>query len=218
MAVETELIVLHYTKTGDRSVVVHTLSRDYGRKSFLFKNVGSGSIFSMFQPLSIIECSVRENSLSSLFTAGKPVAVSPLSGIRGNLYKNSISMFLGEVLFRVIKDGTDEPGLFDWCKKSILLLDAMESDYSNFHIRFLLELAVVMGFAPSSEGLAPFAGEDKAVADIFLKESFGNSMLVPMSGNMRSRLAASLLKYIEFHSEISLNVNSLKVLHELLGE
>ena len=218
MAEETELIVLHYTKTGERSVVVHSLCRESGRRGLLFKNIGNGSMLSMFQPLSLIECVVSESNLSTLCTARKPVLVSPLQGIRGNLYKNSISMFIGEVLFRVLKDGTDESGLFDWCRKNILLLDALESDFSNFHIRFLLELAVAMGFAPSSEDLAPFVGDDMDTMELFLTRTFEQTMVIPMAGSVRSRLASALLKYIEFHTETSLTVNSLKVLHELLEQ
>ncbi len=218
MAEETELIVLHYTRTGERSVVVHSLCRECGRRGLLFKNIGNGSMLSMFQPLSLIECVVSESNLSALCTARKPVLVSPLQGIRGNLYKNSISMFIGEVLFRVLKDGTDESGLFDWCRKNILLLDALESDFSNFHIRFLLELAVALGFAPSSEDLLPFVGDDMETMELFLTGTFEQTMIIPMSGSLRSRLASALLGYIEFHTETSLTVNSLKVLHELLEQ
>ena len=217
MSAESELIVLHYTRTGDRSVVVHTLSREYGRRAFLFKSIGNGSMMTMFQPLSILECSISENTRSLLFTARHPVLVSPLYNIRGNLYKNSISVFIGEVLFRMLKEGTDDPGLFDWCKNNILLLDAVETDFSNFHIRFLLELAVVMGFAPSVSDLEPFTGDDAGIMELFLTGTFEQTMLLPMSGKVRARLASGLLRYLEFHTETSLNINSLGVLQELMG-
>ena len=68
-------------------------------------------------------------------------------------------MFISEVLYRAIKDGVSEPGLYDWCRKNIVMLDAMQSDFCNFHIRFLLELAVVMGFSPQSEDLEHFVGQ-----------------------------------------------------------
>ncbi len=117
----------------------------------------------------------------------------------------------------MLKEGTDDPGLFDWCKKNILLLDAVETDFSNFHIRFLLELAVVMGFAPSVSDLEPFTGDDAGIMELFLTGTFEQTMLLPMSGKVRARLASGLLRYLEFHTETSLNINSLGVLQELMG-
>jgi hypothetical protein len=40
-------------------------------------------------------------------------------------------------------------------------------------------------------------------------------MLIPLNGAVRNALSEEILKYIEFHTESSVNVNSLKVLHEL---
>ena len=40
-------------------------------------------------------------------------------------------------------------------------------------------------------------------------------MLIPLSGELRNELAEDILRYIEYHSESSVNVNSLKVLREL---
>lgn len=153
MTLDTELIILHTTKTGDSSVVIHTLSREYGRRSFFVR--GAGKCMSHFLPLTVLEAEITESPGSRLYTAKKFVPLYPLLGIRDNLYKNAITLFLSEILYRVIKDGTDEPGLFDWCEKNILLLDAIESDFSNFHIRFLLELTVVLGFSPTGVP-APF--------------------------------------------------------------
>lgn len=217
MTVSAELIVLHLTKTGDNSIVIHTLSREYGRRSFFVRGVGKSSVMTVFLPMNIIECEIAENPRACMATARKPVLVYPLLGIRDSLYKNSITMFMSEVLYRAIKEGANEPGLYDWCRGSILLLDALESDFSNFHIRFLLELAVSLGFRPSVEELAPFAGDDLRLISRLISEPFSRAMLVPMTGAVRSRIAASLLKYLEYHTESALNVNSLRVLHELLA-
>lgn len=215
MYVNTEIIVLHVTKTGDNSAVIHTLSREYGRRSFIVRGLGKGSVMTLFLPLNILECEVKESSGSGLWQLRKPVLAYPLLGIRDNLYKNSISLFMSEVLYRVIHEGTGDLQLFDWCRQSILLLDAIGSDFSNFHIRFLLELASELGFAPASADLSPFAGEDADVLERFLEEPFVNSMLIPMSGDRRARVADALLRYISYHTDSSVNVNSLKVLHEI---
>lgn len=217
MTASSELIVLHLTKTGDNSVVIHTLSREYGRRSFFVRGVGKNQMMTMFLPMNILECEITENRRTTLASASRPVMMHPLLGIRNSLYKNSITMFMSEVLYRTVREGADEPGLYDWCRGSILLLDAMDSDFSNFHIRFLLELAVALGFRPSSEDMAPFAGELLPLVDRFLSAPFEDSMLIPLTGGIRTRLAETIIKYIEYHSESALNINSLKVLHEILA-
>lgn len=214
MIQNTELIVLHTTKFGENSLVVHTLSRDYGRRSFFVRGAGKKQM-ALFLPLNILEADIQESARTNLFTARNLSARYALAGIRNSLYKNSMTMFMSEVLFRVLKEGGNEPGLYEWCERSILLLDAIRSDFSNFHIRFLLELAVALGFSPEAKDLSPFVGDHYPVVERFMKEPFAESMLIPLSGKVRNELAEEILRYIEFHTDSAVNVNSLKVLHEL---
>ena len=217
MTSDTELIVLHTTKFGENSLVVHTLSRDYGRRSFLVKGTGKKSMMSLFLPLNVLEADILETNKSTLFTARSLTAKYPLLGIRNNMFKNSMTMFMSEVLYRVVKDGAYEQGLFEWCEKDILLLDAIQTDFSNFHIRFLLELTVALGFSPEAQDLIPFVGEHYPVVEKFMTLPFAESMLIPLSGAVRNEIAEEILRYIEYHTESSVNVNSLKVLRELFA-
>ena len=217
MTQNTELIVLHTTKFGENSLVVHTLSKDYGRRSFLVKGAGKKSMMSLFLPLNVLEADILETNKSTLFTARNLTAKHPLLGIRNNMFKNSMTMFMSEVLYRVVKDGAYEQGLFEWCEKDILLLDAIQTDFSNFHIRFLLELTVALGFSPESQGLMPFVGEHYPAVEKFMTLPFADSMLIPLNGAARNEIAEEILRYIEYHTESSVNVNSLKVLRELFA-
>ena len=217
MTTNTGLIVLHTTKFGENSLVVHTLSREYGRRSFLVKGVGKKAMMSLFLPLNVLEADIVETGKSTLFTARNLVARYPLLGIRNNMFKNSMTMFMSEVLYRVIKDGSMEEGLYEWCEKNILLLDAIYSDFSNFHIRFLLECAVALGFSPEANDLMPFVGDHYPVVEKFMTLSFADSMLIPLNGTARNEIAEEILRYIEFHTESAVNINSLKVLRELFA-
>ena len=213
----TEFIVLHTTKFGENSLVVHSLSKDYGRRSFLVRGVGKKSAMSLFQPLSIIEADITESSKSTLYTARNLSLKHHLLGIRGNMFKNSMTMFLSEVLYRTVKDGSNEDGLYDWVERNILLLDAIQSDFSNFHIRFLLEFAIALGFSPEARDLYPFAGNHFSLMEQFIRKPFAETMLIPLSGQVRNEMAEEILRYIEFHTDSSLNINSLKVLRELFS-
>ena len=214
MTTNTELIVLHTTKFGENSIVIHTLSKDYGRRSFLVRGAGK-KIMSLLLPLNIIEADITESTKSTLFTARNLSSASSLLGIRNNIYKNTMTMFLSEVIYRTIKEGAQEQGLFEWCRGQILLLDALQNDFSNFHIRFLLELSVALGFSPESSDLMPFVGENYVTVSQFMTTSFAESMLIPLSGPVRNKICEDVLRYIEYHTESTLTINSLKVLREL---
>lgn len=217
MITNTELIVLHTTKFGENSIVVHTLSKEYGRRSFLIRGAGKKAVMTLLQPLAILEAEVIETSKSTLYTARNLSSKHPLMGIRSNLYKNTMTLFMSEVLYRTLKDGANEPGLFEWCERNILLLDAMKGDFSNFHLRFLLEFAVALGFSPEARDLQPFAGDHYHLVERLMKDDFADVMLIPMTGALRNEIAEEIIRYIEFHSESSINIASLKVLRELFA-
>jgi len=221
MTSNIELIVLHTTKLSDSSVVIHTLSREYGRRGFMVRGLGSGKkghgSMSLFLPMNIIEADITPNSKSSLYTARNICPAVPLMSIRSNIYKNSICLFLSEVLFKALRDGSNEDGLYDWCKKEIQLLDALESDWNNFHLKFLSDLMSQLGFTPEAVDMLPFAQEQFDTVMKLIRSSFSEAMLIPLNGVQRNKLAASMLHYIEYHIEATLNINSLEVLREIFS-
>ncbi len=212
----SELIILGYTRFGENRLVLHTLSRDQGRRSFLAR-VGKGTGMALFLPLGIVEATVSDNPKSTLGNASGFSSRYPLNGIRGNLYKNTITLFMSEVLFRTIKEGAVEEGLYDWCLRSILLLDSLEGNYANFPVRFLVELCGALGFKPSFEDVAPFVEGQAGAMRRMLDAEFAESMLQPLTGPDRNALADSLIRYLEFHTESAIRVQSLGVLRELFA-
>ena len=211
----TEFILLHTTRYGDSSIILHTLSKEHGRKGFFVKNISRRCVSSVFFPLAILEADIDDHVRSRMPNVRNVSLRYALNGIRNNLKKGAISVFVSEVLFRVVKEGMQDSALYDMCERNILLLDAMESDFSNFHLYFLMEFIIALGFSPAPEDLEPFMGEHLSLMSDFISLPFSEAMLVPMSGGIRSELAERLLKYIEFHIESPVNVNSLKVLKEL---
>lgn len=214
MVHRTQLIILNTTKVGERSLVLHALSPDWGRRSFIV-SVPKGGGMALFQPLSILDAEVTENPRSDLWRAHGVSACHPLTGLRTSATKNAMTLFMSEVLWRTVRDGAREDGLFEWLERSILTLDALEGDYANFHLRFLLEFAAALGFSPTPEGLMPFAGEHLREVRALLQSSFSECMLIPLNGKTRGEIAELLLRYIGHHAETRIEVRSLRVLREL---
>lgn len=216
MVNSTELLILATTKVGEKSLVVHCLTHEWGRRSFivsLSKQLGSA----YFLPLNIIEAEVTENPRSELWRARNIKMKYALSGLRGSVAKNTMGLFMSEVLYRTIKDGAREEGLYEWCCKSILTLDALQQDYSNYHIRFLMELCTALGFDLSIDSLAPFAGDFYIQLSDLLKLEFADFLLYPLSGKKRNAIAEVLIKYLSFHCESAINIRSLSVLREVFA-
>lgn len=190
MTQPTELIILNLTKVKDNSVVIHTLSREFGRKSFIV-SIKKGASMAMFLPLSILEADVTDNPKSQLWRARNFISKYPLMQLRSNMHKNAMTMFFSEVLFKVLKEDGCETELFDWCEDIILRLESLEKGYAAFNTGFLVELAVELGFAPAGADILPFAdNKDKDNLD-------------------------TLLRYLSHHLGTALNIQSLKVLREL---
>lgn len=216
MTSSEEVIALNHTKIRENMIVLHTLSRNYGRKSFLIR-IGQRTGMSYFLPLNVLELAITENRKSDLWFAKVVSATYPLTGIRKNLYKNAISLFMAEVLYRTIKEGSREDGLYEWCVHQALVLDALTADFSNYPIWFLLGLCRTLGFRPESSALKPFSGENQSILEKFIESELPEAMLVPLNGQQRNELAASLIKYLEFHTESKIDVRSLAVLREVFS-
>lgn len=209
-----ELIVLGTTKVGENALVVHTLSREWGRRGFLVRSARKTGT-ALFLPLNILEADVVENPKSELWSLKGILLKDALPGIREDLQKNTMTLFLAEVLFRTLREGVNEDGLYEWCVGSILTLNALESDYANFPVRFLLELSGALGFRPSFDDIAPFAGEHLPQMKALVTGSFTECMLLPLSGAVRNALCEELLQYLSYHTDSNIQVKSLAVLREL---
>lgn len=209
-----EFIVLGSTKVGESALVVHTLSREFGRRGFLVRS-GKKAGMASFLPLNLLEADVRENPKSELWSLSRVTVLNPFSGIRNRVDKNSVSLFLSEVLFRVLSEGAVEDGLYEWCVGSLLTFDALVADYANFHLRFLLELSGALGFRPTFDTLAPFADGHLKPMKALLEAGFSESMLLPLTGEMRSALCEDILKYLAYHTDRPLSIRSLAVLRDV---
>lgn len=209
-----EFIILGTTKVGEKSLVLHTLSAEYGRRSFIV-SVSKSASMALYLPLNILSGEVSDNHLSDLWRVSGLRAEYPLNGIRSDVRKNTMTMFLSEVLFRCLRDGEYSFELYDWCRQSILTLDALGEDFANYHLLWLLDLCAVLGFSPRTEDLMPFAAERYEDLRQLLTLDRSSALLLPLSGSRRSDIASILLEYLSFHLDTHLNIRSLSVLREL---
>lgn len=214
----SRIIVLHLTKFSDHGLVLHTVDSAAGRRSFLVRGIKRGNAVAVFHPLSILDVVSAESPHSTMSHLREWEPVLPLHGIRGDLVKASLAMFLSEVLYRSLTSELADPQLFAWLCDAVARLDATEGSVANFPAWFLVTYAVRMGFMPGDtiEPSGMFPAEDAALFQRFLHTPYGEAMAIPLSGARRQAFARRMLQYLSWHLGTTIDAKSLDVLHEVL--
>jgi len=151
-------IVLHHIKYGDTSIIVHLYTDLYGRQSVIVKGARGkrkNRKISLYHPLAQLDLELYYKENRDLQLIREAQAIVPLQGIMSDPIKNTVSLFLAEVLYRCLRENESNPALFDYLLNSIQMFDLIEEGVSLFHIHFLSNLTRFLGFRPSlpkSEG------------------------------------------------------------------
>ena len=159
MALETKsrAIVLHTTRQGDSSLVVHVLDATAGRQSLYLRGLGksrSGSAAATFHPLNVLEVVTAASPRSSLLYLREYEPVFSLNSLRTDIRRSATAQFVCEVLWRTLRTGDGDPELFTWQVESILALDrfpirsGMTGGVANFAAWWLVGFSARMGFKP----------------------------------------------------------------------
>lgn len=150
-------VVLHTVKYGDSSLVVYLLTDLLGRQNYLVQGVrsvrGKGNKGAFFQPMFLVEFEGLEPPRGQMHRMKEVRMPVPLSSLPFDVRKSTISLFMAEVLYRLIREVEPNSSLFDFVAGAVVALDSLEEGVSNFHLWFLVRLSVFLGFYPGNEYL-----------------------------------------------------------------
>src|SRR5690242_5991992 len=106
MNLKTSGIVLHNLKYGDNSLIVKIFTKEHGLRSFMikgFRGKKSNMKASLFMPLTILEMDISIKSVASSFNTIKEAQCrEPLHDIHVNFGKQSVALFIAEILYKTI--------------------------------------------------------------------------------------------------------------------
>lgn len=153
MLVTTRAIVLSSVKYSDSDLIVKCYTQE-GLKSYMLKSIlksKKGKLkAAYFQPLTQLELVAKHNNKGNLNFI-KEVRISyPYNSIAFDIVKQSIVLFLSEVLSKSIHEEEVNIQLFDYIETALIWLDTHD-DIANFHLLFLLNLTRHLGFYPERE-------------------------------------------------------------------
>lgn len=238
MQIKTTGIVLHSIKHTDSSTIITIYTRQFGRVSYMAYGVNKKKSIcraALLQPLSILEMDVfhvpgkdiqriKDLKMECLFT-----------GIPFNPIKNSVALFLSEILFRTLRQSEPDENLFLFLENSIQQLDCCEEGIANFHLVFLIKLSRYLGFEPSLEDnngkyfdlMNGVFLKDKPLHVHFLlpetttdfvnllQTDYTNMHKLILTREKRTNLLKSLVEYYRLHIPEFHSLHSLTVLQSL---
>ncbi|QEC51204.1 DNA replication and repair protein RecO [Anseongella ginsenosidimutans] len=238
---KTRGIVLKTTGYKNSSIIAQVFTEKFGLQSYLVNGVrrpGSRIPFNVLQPLHLLDMVVYHKSTVSLQRVkdirNEPVFLSiPL-----DIAKSTVSLFLCEVLYKVLRrQSGEDTALFQYLFNSLEWLDHHEGKIANFHLLFLMGLSRYLGFFPDTRNpqdayfdlqnghflqnapLHPwYIGPSLAGLWRQLSQgSYGQLTGLKISGEERKLLLRSLLEYYALHLEGFGQVRSYEILQELFA-
>ncbi len=238
MLIKTNGIILHSLKYNDNSTIVSIYTYHFGRISYMVHGVNKKKAkfrASFLQALSIVEIDVYHVPGKNLQNIREIRSVYPFTGIPFDPLKNSLALFISEILFRALKQTEPDENLYHFLDNSIRVLDCCDQGLANFHLVFMMKLTRYLGFAPNDEGKEEkyfdllngvFIHErpphmhfiESDLTKNFIKimqTDYIHMYTVIISRDERMKLLDAFVEYYKLHVADFYGLNSLPILHSL---
>ncbi|RYY43656.1 MAG: DNA repair protein RecO, partial [Chitinophagaceae bacterium] len=151
MTHKTKGIVLRAIKYGETSLVVTVFTELFGIQTYMVNGARSskksGAKAAMFQPASLLDMEVYHYENKGMQRI-KEASWSYLAHqTQSSVVKNSIALFMMELLYKTLKQPEQHIDLFYFCEDAVQQLDQAPSGISaNFPLFFTLHLSHFYGF------------------------------------------------------------------------
>lgn len=224
MVVKTNGIILSYIKYGDSSIIARIFTETLGFGSYIVNSIRSQKSkksIGNFQPFTILELVLYVKDSRDLQRVSDFKNHSPLHNIHSDFTKSTITLFLAEVLSKLLQsEQATNQRLYDFLVSSIKELNDLKVGVANFHLQFLLKIASHLGFAidefetlfTSIDKLVPH-DEDEHAWEKLINEPFGFD--VDLNRNIRNQVLDVLVDYYRHHANLP-KPKSLTVLRSVL--
>jgi DNA repair protein RecO (recombination protein O) len=148
---KTRGIVLRTVKYGETSLIVDLFTELFGRQSYLVNGVRTSSRKGMgkanlFQPAANLELEAYHQELKNLQRLKEFRWATLYQHLYFDVLKNSVALFMVELLQKTLKQPEPNPILFQFVESSFNRLDLAEvAVVANFPLYFALHLAGSLG-------------------------------------------------------------------------
>jgi DNA repair protein RecO (recombination protein O) len=148
---KTSAIILKTTKYGETSLVVTAFTELFGVQTYMVNGIRTskktGLKASLYQPASVVEMEVYHNEKNTLHRIRECNRKHVFVNILSDVVKNSIAIFMMELLYKLLKQPEQNADLFYFCEDTLLQLDeAPVGVAANLPLFFALQLSHFFGF------------------------------------------------------------------------
>ncbi|MBN1117452.1 MAG: DNA repair protein RecO [Bacteroidales bacterium] len=219
---KTTGIVLQAIKFSDSSLIVQIYTRDSGRQSYIVQGVRAKKSkfhFNQFQPLTVLNLEVEHKESREIQRIRDLSLKHAFHNLHTNIVKNTIALFVAEVLNKSLKDTEGNNSLFDYLESSIQILDICQEGYVNFHLVFMVQFTRFLGIFPQNNlELDSYQSEEEKVKlhDI-IPYSLKDLHKLTLTNTTRNLLVKSIVDYYRYHLDGISEIKSIKVLHEVFS-
>ena len=137
MIQSTNAISLKYYKYSESSVVAKLFTESQGMQSYIIKGLRSKKSkksLNLLNPLNILQIEVSNNPKMKIQYVKDIQNKIPLTGIYTNMKKKFVSMFISEILMKVLVEKEKELIMYKFIEKTILDLNESANLNSNYPI------------------------------------------------------------------------------------
>ena len=240
MLLKTKGIVIKQTKFSDSGVIVKIFTEERGIQSFFVRGLRgkrSRSKAAMYQPLTLLDLVISYSENKSLHNIKEVTVSHAYQTVTESMIKRTLIFFIDELLHKSLKEETQNKELFDWIHNSLVWLDLADEGTANFHLIFMMQLSMFLGFYPKNktdetqtvfdmqEGrflnnrpVHPYyvTGEVVVLLSKIQSASFENSVNLGLNKTSRKVLLETLITYYKIHIPSFGDFKSLEVLSVVL--
>ncbi len=241
MLIKTKGIVLNRLKYSDTAIICSIYTQKFGKLSFMIHGTNSKKSkikANLLQPMYLLDLEIIYKENSNLQKLNEISSDYTFTDIPLSFSKNSILFFLAEYINKCLKEHDQDAELFNFIRNSMIFLDQLKVNSSNFHIKFLFDFFKYLGILPENnfsdiQNIFDLqAGkfilgrpQHKDFADIetsfyiseFLKSDFENMHTINLSKTMRNNLLNFIIDYSNIHIEKPGYMKSVDVLKDIFS-
>ncbi len=234
----TRGIVLRTTVYGETSLIALVYTELYGLQSYMVNGARGGrkgNKASLFQPASIIELEVYHNDLKKLQRVKEVRWHYIYRDVLFNVYKNTIVLFMVELLQKTIREPEQNDELYHFIEKALIELDrASDKTAANYPLFFLIHLPAFLGLSIQDNfsaaasildlkngrfvAITPshdYYTEAEAAECIFKLLQLvhpSDSEKIPLTNTLRRKLMDNMISFYQLHIQDFAHMKSLPIL------
>ncbi len=245
-------IVLHSVNYSESSLVVYLLTDTHGRQTYMMQGARGGgggragggtggrkgrSKTAILQPMFVLEFEGLQSPKMQMHRMKDVRQAFPLRTTPFDVRKSTISLFMAEVLYRVVREVEPHSPLFDFVAACVEALDDMEdaAAVANFHLWFLVQLSAHLGIYPGNEYLSGawfdiseglftpikpshlncFSDDNSRIFGLLMAADAAALAQINLARGQRSAFLVAMMSHFTYHLESAGTIRSIDILRDV---